>query len=163
LAALITRATRNRPSVCSLVLEFTDAATPRSRPWRWIAAVASLVAAAVAFVGEPNMQLLGGALQCPAGHDREHLGDGGGPVPDRRPIRHAVVTVLSTEGDLAGHYRIPVPPTGRYILTVVDPHTQWVRSRQVPIIAAQSNTIDIDVESDDLSVAARQVLPGVGL
>lgn len=74
-----------------------------------------------------------------------------------------MVTVLSTEGDLAGHYRIPVPPTGRYILTVVDPHTQWVRSRQVPIIAAQSNTIDIDVESDDLSVAARQVLPGVGL
>ena len=56
-----------------------------------------------------------------------------------------------------------MPPTGRYILTVVDPHTQWVRSRQVPIIAAQSNTVDIDVESNDLSVATRHVLPGVGL
>ena len=63
----------------------------------------------------------------------------------------------------AGHYQIPVPPTGRYILTVVDPHAQWVRSRQVPIIAAQSNTVDIDVETDAVSVSARHVLPGVGL
>ena len=77
-----------------------------------------------------------------------------------RPTGESVATVRTDE---AGHYQIPVPPTGRYILTVVDPHTQWVRSRQVPIIAAQSNTVDIDVESDDLSVAARQVLPGVGL
>ena len=88
-----------------------------------------------------------------------------------RPLKQALVSVTRPTGesvatvrtDLAGHYRIPVPPTGRYILTVVDPNTQWVRSRQVPIIAAQSNTVDIDVESDDLSVAARQVLPGVGL
>ena len=88
-----------------------------------------------------------------------------------RPLKRALVSVTRPTGesvatvrtDEAGHYQIPVPPTGRYILTVVDPHTQWVRSRQVPIIAAQSNTVDIDVESDDLSVATRHVLPGVGL
>ena len=88
-----------------------------------------------------------------------------------RPLKRALVSVTRPTGesvatvrtDEAGHYQIPVPPTGRYILTVVDPHTQWVRSRQVPIIAAQSNTVDIDVESDDLSVSTRHVLPGVGL
>jgi Carboxypeptidase regulatory-like domain len=88
-----------------------------------------------------------------------------------RPLKRALVSVTRPTGesvatvrtDEAGHYQIPVPPTGRYILTVVDPHTQWVRSRQVPIIAAQSNTVDIDVESDDLSVSTPHVLPGVGL
>jgi MFS family permease len=88
-----------------------------------------------------------------------------------RPLKRALVSVTRPTGDSvaivrtdeAGRYQIPVPPTGRYILTVVDPHTQWVRSRQVPIIAAQSNTVDIDVESDDLSVSTPHVLPGVGL
>ena len=88
-----------------------------------------------------------------------------------RPLERALVSVTRPTGesvatvhtDEAGRYQIPVPPTGRYILTVVDPHTQWVRSRQVPIIAAQSNTVDIDLESDDLSVSTRHVLPGVGL
>jgi hypothetical protein len=37
--------------------------------------------------------------------------------------------------------------TGRYILTVVDPYAQWARSREVPVIAAQSNRIDIDIEA----------------
>ena len=77
-----------------------------------------------------------------------------------RPTGESVATVRT---DQAGHYQTPVPPTGRYILTVVDPHAQWVRSRQVPIIAAQSNTVDIDVETDAVSVSARHVLPGVGL
>jgi hypothetical protein len=56
-----------------------------------------------------------------------------------RPLKRALVSVTRPTGesvatvrtDEAGHYQIPVPPTGRYILTVVDPHTQWVRSRQV--------------------------------
>jgi hypothetical protein len=64
--------------------------------------------------------------------------------------------------DEAGRYEMPLPPTGRYILTVVDPHAQWARSRQVPVIAAQSNTIDIDLETGVLPVPARH-LPGVGL
>ena len=88
-----------------------------------------------------------------------------------RPLKQALVSVTRPTGesvatvrtDQAGHYQTPVPPTGRYILTVVDPHAQWVRSRQVPIIAAQSNTVDIDVETDAVSVSARHVLPGVGL
>jgi len=41
---------------------------------------------------------------------------------------------------------MPVPPTGRYIVTVVDPQARWARSRQVPIIAAQSNTIDVETD-----------------
>jgi MFS family permease len=255
-------------ALSSVTIEVDGATLPSLEAFQdifWIAAVASLVAAAVAFALPPPQRLAAGAgihEPAKAGPDGEVKGEGReheivvrGVVlhDDRRPIRHAVVTVLSTEGepvdwsradndgsysvvlpgpgryivvssaegwaprseileftdaatrqhirlteplslcgtittggrplgqalvsvtrptgesvatvrtDLAGHYRIPVPPTGRYILTVVDPHTQWVRSRQVPIIAAQSNTVDIDVESDDLSVAARQVLPGVGL
>jgi MFS family permease len=77
-----------------------------------------------------------------------------------RPTGESVATV---HADQAGRYEIPLPPTGRYILTVVDPHAQWARSRQVPVIAAQSNTIDIDVETDVLPVSTREVLPGVGL
>jgi MFS family permease len=88
-----------------------------------------------------------------------------------RPLAGALVSVTRPTGDSvatvhadqAGHYEIPLPPTGRYILTVVDPHVQWARSRQVPVIAAQSNTIDIDIEADALSVSTHQVLPGVGL
>jgi MFS family permease len=88
-----------------------------------------------------------------------------------RPLEQALVSVTRPTGesvatvrtDETGHYRTPVPPTGRYILTVVDPHAQWVRSRQVPIIAAQSNTVDIDVETDAVSVSARHLLPDVGL
>jgi len=88
-----------------------------------------------------------------------------------RPLGQALVSVTRPTGesvatvrtDRAGHYRIPVPPTGRYILTVVDPHAQWARSRQVPVIAAQSNTIDIDVGTDASPVLTREALPGVGI
>jgi len=86
-----------------------------------------------------------------------------------RPLGQALVSVTRPTGesvatvhtDQAGRYEIPVPPTGRYILTVVDPQAQWARSRQVPIIAAQSNTIDI--ETDAPAVSTGHVLPGVGL
>ena len=77
-----------------------------------------------------------------------------------RPTGESVATV---HADAAGHYEIPLPPTGRYILTVVDPRAQWARSCQVPVIAAQSNRIDIDIDTDDLPVTTRQVLPRVGL
>ena len=87
-----------------------------------------------------------------------------------RPLGQALVSVTRPTGesvatvhaDEAGRYEMPLPPTGRYILTVVDPHAQWARSRQVPVIAAQSNTIDIDLETGVLPVPARH-LPGVGL
>jgi MFS family permease len=86
-----------------------------------------------------------------------------------RPLGRALVSVTRPSGesvatthtDEAGRYQVPVPPTGRYILTVVDPQAQWARSRQVPIIAAQSNTIDI--ETDTLTVSTRHVLPGMRL
>ena len=77
-----------------------------------------------------------------------------------RPTGESVATV---HADAAGHYEIPLPPTGRYILTVVDPRAQWARSCQVPVIAAQSNRIDIDIDTDHLPVTTRQVLPRVGL
>ena len=88
-----------------------------------------------------------------------------------RPLGQALVSVTRPTGesvatvhaDAAGHYEIPLPPTGRYILTVVDPRAQWARSCQVPVIAAQSNRIDIDIDTDHLPVTTRQVLPRVGL
>jgi hypothetical protein len=81
------------------------------------------------------------------------------------PLGHALVSVTRPTGesvatvhtDAHGRYRLPVPPTGRYIVTVVDPQAQWVQSRQVPVIAAQSNRIDIDLVA---SQSSRQVLGG---
>jgi hypothetical protein len=72
-----------------------------------------------------------------------------------RPLAHALVSVTRPTGesvatvhaDGEGRYRTPVPPTGRYILTVMDPEARWVQSRQVPNIAAQSNRVDIDVDT----------------
>jgi hypothetical protein len=51
---------------------------------------------------------------------------------------------------------MPLPPTGRYIITVVDPEARWATSRQVAVIAAQSNTVDIDVGIDVGAGAADQ-------
>jgi hypothetical protein len=71
-------------------------------------------------------------------------------------LGHALVSVTKPTGesvasvhtDSAGRYSMPLPPTGRYILTVVDPEAQWAHSRQVMVIAANSNTIDIDIDID---------------
>jgi hypothetical protein len=59
-----------------------------------------------------------------------------------RPTGEAVGSV-HTDG--FGGYTMPLPPTGRYILTVVDPDARWAHSRQVVVLAAQSTTIDADV------------------
>ena len=98
----------------------------------------------------------------------ERLSLGGTITSAGRPLDQALVSVTRPTGesvatvhaDQAGRYQIPLPPTGRYIVTVVDPGAQWVVSRQVPVIAAQSNTIDIDV--DAVATPARYVPPGVG-
>ena len=70
-----------------------------------------------------------------------------------RPLPHALVSVTRPSGeavetahaDESGRYEMPLPPTGRYILTVVDPEATWARARQVPVIAAQSNRIALGV------------------
>jgi MFS family permease len=86
------------------------------------------------------------------------------------PLGHALVSVTRPTGesvatvhtDANGRYRLPVPPTGRYIVTVVDPQAQWVQSRLVPVIAAQSNRIDIDlVASESGQVLGGDVSPSV--
>ncbi|MEV8506817.1 MFS transporter [Actinoplanes sp. NPDC051475] len=57
-------------------------------------------------------------------------------------------SVGSVHADDFGRYSMPLPPTGRYILTVVDADARWARSRQVVLLAAQSHIIDADVTSD---------------
>ena len=83
-----------------------------------------------------------------------------------QPVGHALVTVTRPTGESVatvhteenGRYCIPVPPTGRYIVTVLDRDARWVQSRQVPVIAAQSNRIDVDI---DVPLAlSRQVTEG---
>jgi hypothetical protein len=39
----------------------------------------------------------------------------------------------------------------------VDPEAQWAHSRQVVVIAANSNTIDIDVAPPDAAIGAASV------
>jgi hypothetical protein len=64
-------------------------------------------------------------------------------------------SVASVQADGDGHYAMPLPPTGRYILTIVDPQAQWSFSRQIVVIADQSNTVDVDAGA----AAANRVLP----
>ncbi len=50
----------------------------------------------------------------------------------------------------AGRYEMPLPPTGRYVLTVVDPDAEWTQSRQVIVLAYQSATIDVTLNAGRL-------------
>lgn len=82
---------------------------------------------------------------------------------DGRPLPHVVVSVTRATGehfrsvraDADGYYELPQPRSGRYVLTVVDPDLGWARSLQLLLLAARSNTVDVDVASTGgLSVAA---------
>jgi len=83
----------------------------------------------------------------------EQLSLSGTVVRSGVPLAGALVSITKPTGESvewvhaneAGRYTMPLPPTGRYILTVVDPEATWARSQQVVVIAAQSNTIDADV------------------
>lgn len=46
-----------------------------------------------------------------------------------------------------GRYEFPLPTTGRYLITVVDPDGRKTFSRGVPLSAAQSSVVDIDAAS----------------
>lgn len=64
----------------------------------------------------------------------------GALVSVTRPTGESVA-VTRTDGH--GEYAIPLPPTGRYILTVVTPDRCTAQSRQVLILNTQSHTIDV--------------------
>lgn len=52
--------------------------------------------------------------------------------------------VSSSFSDAAGQFELPLPSTGRYILTAMDPAGSTVQTRQVAVIGA-SATIDLDL------------------
>lgn len=69
------------------------------------------------------------------------------------PLGRALVSLTTSSGqavaavhtDAGGRYAIPLPATGRYVMTVVDPDVRWAHAQQIVVIATQSATIDIDV------------------
>lgn len=63
-------------------------------------------------------------------------------------IRHSGEYVASVHTDSQGRYEIPLPPPGRYVITVVDLPSARTVSRPV-LVAAQSGTVDVDLAIDD--------------
>jgi hypothetical protein len=52
--------------------------------------------------------------------------------------------VASTRTDRSGHYELPLPPTGRYILTAVEAETFHTYSRKI-VAAAESAVVNLDL------------------
>jgi len=68
----------------------------------------------------------------------------GGLVTVTRPTGEAIAACRT---DASGRYAMPLPPTGRFIVTVVTPDRRRSLSRQVLILATQSHTMEvIDLE-----------------
>lgn len=59
-------------------------------------------------------------------------------------IRHSGEYVATAHADLDGSYEIPLPPPGRYVLTVVDLTSGRTRSRAVQV-GSTSTTLDVDI------------------
>ena len=82
---------------------------------------------------------------------------------DGRPLSGALVSLTRITGEpmrsvhtgADGRYEMPLPPSGRYILTLVDPDAAWAQSRQVVVLAYQSATINVDIGADLLRVDHR--------
>jgi MFS family permease len=65
-------------------------------------------------------------------------------------------TVAATRTDVTGSYSVPLPATGRYVLTVVMPERRMARSRQVLILTTESHSIDVpDAAADWPGTAQR--------
>ena len=73
-----------------------------------------------------------------------------GLVTLTKPTGEFVSSAFSTA---AGQFELPLPSTGRYILTAMDPAGSTVQTRQVAVIGA-SATIDLDLRPADAAVAA---------
>ena len=71
---------------------------------------------------------------------------------DGQALDAGLVTLTKPTGEFvssafsspAGHFELPLPSTGRYILTAMDPTGETVQARQVAVIGA-SATIDLDL------------------
>lgn len=92
---------------------------------------------------------------------------GGIAVPHARVwvTRPSGESTASTQSDADGRYELALPPTGRYVLTALDPARDRTRSRQI-IVAAQSARIDIDIAIDidrDLGHRPGAAVPAVGI
>lgn len=62
--------------------------------------------------------------------------------------------VSSTFSSATGDFELPLPSTGRYILTAMDPAGNIVQTRQVAVIGASAQ-IDLDLRPAEAPVAAR--------
>jgi len=74
---------------------------------------------------------------------------GGGLVTLTRPTGEFVSSALSTP---AGRFELPLPSTGRYIFTAMDPGGTLVQARQIAVIGASAE-VDIDLRPVDVSAA----------
>jgi hypothetical protein len=82
-----------------------------------------------------------------------------------RPLADALVSVTRPTGEVVGtvradangRFEMPLPPTARYIITVLDPGARWTHSQQVVVLAAQSNTVDVDIDTSDTVIPTRAV------
>lgn len=80
---------------------------------------------------------------------------------DGAPLDAGLVTLTKPTGEFvsssfsseSGQFELPLPSTGRYILTAMDPAGQTVQTRQVAVIGA-SATIDLDLSPVDTAMAA---------
>jgi hypothetical protein len=77
-----------------------------------------------------------------------HVTDDGRPLGDVLVslIKHSGEYVATTRADATGAYEIGLPPTGRYVLTVVDHATGRTRSRALSVLST-STTLDVDIET----------------
>ncbi|WP_024794414.1 MFS transporter [Tomitella biformata] len=77
------------------------------------------------------------------------------------PLDAGLVTLTKPTGEFVssafssadGRFELPLPSTGRYILTAMDPTGETVQARQVAVIGA-SATIDLDLTPADAEMAA---------
>ncbi|MFK5645327.1 MFS transporter [Ornithinimicrobium sp. LYQ121] len=77
-----------------------------------------------------------------------HVTDAGRPLGDVliSLIKHSGEYVATTQADATGTYEIGLPPSGRYVITVVDHATGRTRSRALTVLST-STTLDIDIET----------------
>ncbi|WP_434621699.1 MFS transporter [Arthrobacter sp. A5] len=129
----------------SQVLEFTD---PDS--WQQISLVQRLT--------------LSGTVDRAAGLEGEESPDsvyyadsagGGGGLQNE-----ALVTLTKPTGEFVasthtkdGRYELPLPATGRYILTTLDPQGRAAQARQI-VVASQSAVVDFDAAGGDMARAS---------
>ncbi len=87
-----------------------------------------------------------------------------GAASGARNLQHdALVTLTKPTGEFVasthtvdGRYELPLPPTGRYILTTLDPRRNSAQARQI-VVASQSAVVDFDTAAADETPATAPV------